>query len=164
MTSLSLSPSPLLRWQQHLCLMYVTLPRLLCQPGSTVRVWHHFLCRRVPVRGRFRHEWGNLCAILTVWLHLPRQILPCKSFLEQFEPSLCLPLCDNAASFHPSSPLSPSTLQLKEKFVTEDCSQSCECTSNGAVCQLNTCSNNYVCTIYDFKRDCFRGCVWSFFL
>ncbi|XP_028285469.1 zonadhesin, like isoform X2 [Parambassis ranga] len=46
---------------------------------------------------------------------------------------------------------------LKETFVTEDCSQTCECTSTGAVCQPKTCQNGYVCTIYDFKRDCYRA-------
>ncbi|KAJ0055940.1 hypothetical protein NL108_016698 [Boleophthalmus pectinirostris] len=46
---------------------------------------------------------------------------------------------------------------LKEKFVTEDCSQSCECTTTGAVCQTKTCPENHVCTIFDFKRDCFRA-------
>ncbi|TMS02031.1 Zonadhesin [Larimichthys crocea] len=46
---------------------------------------------------------------------------------------------------------------LKEKFVTEDCSQSCECMSTGAVCQPKTCQDNYVCTIYNFKRDCYRA-------
>ncbi|MED6259769.1 hypothetical protein ATANTOWER_030546, partial [Ataeniobius toweri] len=45
---------------------------------------------------------------------------------------------------------------LNEKFVTEDCSQSCECTSTGAVCQPKSCQEGYVCTIYDLKRDCFR--------
>lgn len=75
---LSLSPSPLLWCQQHLFRLYVTLPLLLCQPGSALRVWHHYLYGRVPVCRRFRHECGNLCAIHTVWLHLLRQILPCK--------------------------------------------------------------------------------------
>ncbi|GLD69776.1 zonadhesin-like isoform X1, partial [Lates japonicus] len=46
---------------------------------------------------------------------------------------------------------------LKEKFVTEDCSQLCECTSTGVVCQPKTCQDGYVCTIYDFKRDCYRA-------
>uniref|UniRef100_A0A3P9N5B4 VWFD domain-containing protein n=1 Tax=Poecilia reticulata TaxID=8081 RepID=A0A3P9N5B4_POERE len=46
---------------------------------------------------------------------------------------------------------------LKEKFVTEDCSQSCECTSRGAVCQPKSCQEGYVCTIFDLKRDCFKG-------
>ncbi|XP_051800201.1 zonadhesin, like [Acanthochromis polyacanthus] len=46
---------------------------------------------------------------------------------------------------------------LKEKFVTEDCSQSCECTSTGAVCQPKTCSDGDVCTIYNFKRDCYKA-------
>ncbi|KAM4564936.1 zonadhesin, like [Fundulus diaphanus] len=46
---------------------------------------------------------------------------------------------------------------LNEKFVTEDCSQSCECASTGAVCQPKSCQEGYVCTIYDFKRDCFRA-------
>ncbi|XP_073330761.1 zonadhesin, like [Pagrus major] len=46
---------------------------------------------------------------------------------------------------------------LKETFVTEDCSQSCECTSTGAVCQPKTCQDGYVCTIYNLKRDCYRA-------
>ncbi|XP_054457047.1 zonadhesin, like [Anoplopoma fimbria] len=46
---------------------------------------------------------------------------------------------------------------LKEKFVTEDCSQACECTSTGAVCQPKTCQGGFVCTIYDFKRDCYKA-------
>ncbi|XP_018526611.1 zonadhesin, like isoform X3 [Lates calcarifer] len=46
---------------------------------------------------------------------------------------------------------------LKEKFVTEDCSQLCECTSTGVVCQPKTCQDGYVCAIYDFKRDCYRA-------
>ncbi len=77
-TSLSFASSPLLWCQQHLFLLYVTMPLYLCWPGSTLRVWHHFLCGRVPVCCRLRHEWGNVCAIRTVWLHLPQQILPCK--------------------------------------------------------------------------------------
>ncbi|KAL4006244.1 lactase-phlorizin hydrolase [Sarotherodon galilaeus] len=46
---------------------------------------------------------------------------------------------------------------LKEKFVTEDCSQSCECSSTGAVCEPKTCQDGYVCTIYNFKRDCYKA-------
>ncbi|XP_029382830.1 zonadhesin, like [Echeneis naucrates] len=46
---------------------------------------------------------------------------------------------------------------LKETFVTEDCSQTCECTSTGAVCYPKICPNDYICTIYDFKRDCFKA-------
>uniref|UniRef100_A0A3B4UYF2 Zonadhesin, like n=1 Tax=Seriola dumerili TaxID=41447 RepID=A0A3B4UYF2_SERDU len=46
---------------------------------------------------------------------------------------------------------------LKETFVTEDCSQTCECTSTGAACRPKTCPDNYVCTIYDLKRDCYRA-------
>uniref|UniRef100_A0A3P9KZD7 Zonadhesin, like n=1 Tax=Oryzias latipes TaxID=8090 RepID=A0A3P9KZD7_ORYLA len=46
---------------------------------------------------------------------------------------------------------------LNENFVTEDCSQSCVSTSIGAVCQPKTCQAGYVCTIYDFRRDCYRG-------
>uniref|UniRef100_UPI0037E8B019 zonadhesin, like n=1 Tax=Semicossyphus pulcher TaxID=241346 RepID=UPI0037E8B019 len=45
---------------------------------------------------------------------------------------------------------------LKEKFVTEDCSQACECTATGAVCQPKSCQKGYICTIYEFKRDCYR--------
>ncbi|KAK5876154.1 hypothetical protein CesoFtcFv8_027151 [Champsocephalus esox] len=46
---------------------------------------------------------------------------------------------------------------LGERFVTEDCSETCECTSTGAVCQAKTCQGGYLCTIFDFKRDCFRA-------
>ncbi|KAF3836691.1 hypothetical protein F7725_004155 [Dissostichus mawsoni] len=46
---------------------------------------------------------------------------------------------------------------LGEKFVTEDCSETCECTSTGAVCQAKTCQGGYLCTIFDFKRDCYRA-------
>ncbi|XP_045921251.1 zonadhesin, like [Micropterus dolomieu] len=46
---------------------------------------------------------------------------------------------------------------LKEKFVTDDCSQSCECTSTGVVCQPKICQEGYICTVYNFKRDCFRA-------
>uniref|UniRef100_A0A668A5K6 Zonadhesin, like n=1 Tax=Myripristis murdjan TaxID=586833 RepID=A0A668A5K6_9TELE len=52
---------------------------------------------------------------------------------------------------------SRSVLQLNEKFVTEDCSESCECTTTGAVCQPKTCQSGFVCTVYNFKRDCYRG-------
>ncbi|XP_015254741.1 PREDICTED: zonadhesin-like [Cyprinodon variegatus] len=46
---------------------------------------------------------------------------------------------------------------LNEKFVTEDCSQSCECTKTGAVCQPKTCQKDQVCAIYDLRRDCFKS-------
>ncbi|PWA14817.1 hypothetical protein CCH79_00014482 [Gambusia affinis] len=46
---------------------------------------------------------------------------------------------------------------LNEKFVTEDCSQSCDCTSRGAVCQPKSCQEGYLCTIFDLKRDCFKA-------
>ncbi|XP_061525695.1 zonadhesin, like [Phycodurus eques] len=46
---------------------------------------------------------------------------------------------------------------LKETFVTEDCAQSCECTTTGAVCQANSCQDGYVCAIYDYRRDCHRA-------
>lgn len=66
---------------------------------------------------------------------------------------------DDMISSHPHSHL----LQLKEKFVTDDCSQSCECTSTGVVCQPKICQEGYICTVYNFKRDCFRGvCLWVF--
>ncbi|XP_056156221.1 zonadhesin, like [Lampris incognitus] len=46
---------------------------------------------------------------------------------------------------------------LKQKFVTEDCAQSCECTTTGAVCQPKACQAGYVCAVYDFKRDCYKA-------
>ncbi|KAG7464696.1 hypothetical protein MATL_G00168240 [Megalops atlanticus] len=45
---------------------------------------------------------------------------------------------------------------LKEKFVSEDCSQSCECTQTGAVCQPKTCPDTHVCTVYNLRRDCYK--------
>ncbi|XP_051755695.1 zonadhesin, like isoform X34 [Ctenopharyngodon idella] len=46
---------------------------------------------------------------------------------------------------------------LKETFVTEDCSQSCECTTTGAVCQTKSCRDNKICTVYETKRDCYEA-------
>ncbi|KAM6949505.1 IgGFc-binding protein-like [Aplochiton taeniatus] len=45
---------------------------------------------------------------------------------------------------------------LNERFVTEDCQQSCECTARGSVCQAKGCPTNQVCTIFQFKRDCYN--------
>ncbi|XP_061664711.1 zonadhesin, like isoform X2 [Syngnathoides biaculeatus] len=45
---------------------------------------------------------------------------------------------------------------LKETFVTEDCAQSCECTATGAVCRPKSCQDGFVCTVYDYRRDCHR--------
>ncbi|XP_074518433.1 zonadhesin, like [Halichoeres trimaculatus] len=45
---------------------------------------------------------------------------------------------------------------LGEKFVTEDCSEDCECTATGATCKPKGCEKGFVCTIYDFQRDCYR--------
>lgn len=76
--SLLFPSSPLLWCQQHLFLLYVILPCFLCGSGSTLWVWCRLLCGRMSVCCRLCHEWGNLCAIHTVWLQLPKQILPCK--------------------------------------------------------------------------------------
>ncbi|XP_048883722.1 IgGFc-binding protein-like [Brienomyrus brachyistius] len=46
---------------------------------------------------------------------------------------------------------------LNESFVTEDCTQSCRCTQTGAVCQPMSCPKQYICTIYDFVRDCYKA-------
>uniref|UniRef100_A0A1A8AZ45 EGF-like domain-containing protein n=1 Tax=Nothobranchius furzeri TaxID=105023 RepID=A0A1A8AZ45_NOTFU len=51
----------------------------------------------------------------------------------------------------------PHDTELNEKFVSEDCSQTCECTSTGSVCHPKTCQDGYICTIYDFKRDCYKA-------
>lgn len=45
--------------------------------------------------------------------------------------------------------------------MTEDCSESCKCTSTGTVCQTKSCAENYVCTVYNLKRDCHRGGTFS---
>ncbi|XP_051561427.1 zonadhesin, like [Myxocyprinus asiaticus] len=45
---------------------------------------------------------------------------------------------------------------LNETFVTDDCLQSCECTTTGAVCQLKGCGETEICTVFDTKRDCYR--------
>lgn len=52
-------------------------------------------------------------------------------------------------------------LQLLETFVTEDCSMTCQCTSTGVVCQTKSCAEDHECTIYDSKRDCFRGQLFA---
>ncbi|XP_053089075.1 zonadhesin, like isoform X2 [Pangasianodon hypophthalmus] len=44
---------------------------------------------------------------------------------------------------------------LNEPFVTEDCVQSCQCTTTGAVCQPKGCTDNQVCTIIDTILDCY---------
>ncbi|KAI4900182.1 hypothetical protein NFI96_023906, partial [Prochilodus magdalenae] len=46
---------------------------------------------------------------------------------------------------------------LTEKFVTEDCAQSCECTPVGAVCQPKGCASGEVCTVFETKRDCYKN-------
>ncbi|KAM4612410.1 zonadhesin, like [Polymixia lowei] len=46
---------------------------------------------------------------------------------------------------------------LNERFVTEDCAQSCECTATGAACQPKACQAGHVCAIYDLKRDCYKA-------
>ncbi|XDV18482.1 hypothetical protein PO909_024166, partial [Leuciscus waleckii] len=45
---------------------------------------------------------------------------------------------------------------LQEAFVKDDCSQSCECTTTGAVCQAKSCGDNEICTVYETKRDCYK--------
>ncbi|XP_034146574.1 zonadhesin, like isoform X2 [Esox lucius] len=45
---------------------------------------------------------------------------------------------------------------LNENFVTEDCTLSCVCTPLGAVCQPKACPDTHVCTVFEFKRDCYR--------
>lgn len=64
--------------------------------------------------------------------------------------ALCLTCCLNLNCLTVTS-------QLLETFVTEDCSKTCQCTSTGVVCQANMCQEDHECTIYDSKRDCFRG-------
>ncbi|XP_061920411.1 zonadhesin, like [Entelurus aequoreus] len=46
---------------------------------------------------------------------------------------------------------------LKETFVTEDCSQACTCTATGVVCLDKRCQEGYVCTVYNYKRDCHKA-------
>lgn len=158
---MSLPSSHVLPCQQQLLLLYVTLPRFLQQPGSSFRVRGLLLRGRVPVRRRFRLECWSLCAILPVWLHLLKQILPCKRHCGTGSiASVCATVRLNLSS--PFIPFLPSTMQLNEKFVTEDCSQSCECVSAGIVaCEPKTCPDNYNCTVYNMKRDCHKGvCLW----
>ncbi|KAM3590121.1 uncharacterized protein V6R79_004028 [Siganus canaliculatus] len=49
---------------------------------------------------------------------------------------------------------------LNEKFVTDNCTQSCECTSTGVACEPVSCQEGYVCTVFDFRFDCFRVAAW----
>ncbi|XP_028330836.1 zonadhesin, like isoform X2 [Gouania willdenowi] len=46
---------------------------------------------------------------------------------------------------------------LEEKFVTEDCSESCTCTVTGTVCQPKACTSGFVCAIFDYTRDCYKA-------
>uniref|UniRef100_A0A8C4S3B0 Zonadhesin n=1 Tax=Erpetoichthys calabaricus TaxID=27687 RepID=A0A8C4S3B0_ERPCA len=46
--------------------------------------------------------------------------------------------------------------QLNEKFVSEDCTQSCTCMDTGADCKLISCAAHEVCTVYNYTRGCFR--------
>ncbi|XP_028330841.1 zonadhesin-like isoform X5 [Gouania willdenowi] len=46
---------------------------------------------------------------------------------------------------------------LGEKFVTEDCSESCTCTVTGTVCQPKACTSGFVCAISDYTRDCYKA-------
>ncbi|KAG2468426.1 FCGBP protein, partial [Polypterus senegalus] len=46
---------------------------------------------------------------------------------------------------------------LNEKFVSEDCTQSCTCMDTGADCKLISCAAHEVCTVYNYTRGCFRG-------
>lgn len=163
-TIYSLTPSPLLWRQQHLFLLHVTLPCLLRWSVSTHWLWDHPLYGGMPVCPRLRHEWGHLRAVHPVWLHLPQQILPRKSSCATVTAANACHWFDDVIPCHPSSHPSICNLQLKEKFVTEDCSQSCECTTTGAVCQPKTCEDGYICTIFDLKRDCYRGVCLCFLL
>lgn len=81
------------------------------------------------------------------------------TFLNRYYPVSGLWLQNDCVSVWPCDDVDSflSILQLKEMFVNEDCSQSCECSSTGVVCQPKTCPENYVCTIYNFKRDCYKG-------
>ncbi|XP_051780732.1 zonadhesin, like [Erpetoichthys calabaricus] len=45
---------------------------------------------------------------------------------------------------------------LNEKFVSEDCTQSCTCMDTGADCKLISCAAHEVCTVYNYTRGCFR--------
>ncbi|CAF91217.1 unnamed protein product, partial [Tetraodon nigroviridis] len=66
-------------------------------------------------------------------------------------------LCGNYDGITRNEYMKPDGTVLKEKFVTEDCSESCECTTTGIVCQPKTCQENYVCTVYNLKRDFYKG-------
>ncbi|XP_063043702.1 zonadhesin, like [Engraulis encrasicolus] len=63
---------------------------------------------------------------------------------------VCVPYtdcgCDFLGRYYP----------LKERFVTEDCGQRCECTALGAVCQPEGCPDTDVCTIYNLTRGCYK--------
>ncbi|XP_069042968.1 zonadhesin, like [Lepisosteus oculatus] len=45
---------------------------------------------------------------------------------------------------------------LNEKFVSEDCSQSCQCTVTGAACEPKTCPVGHICTVYNDTRNCYK--------
>lgn len=61
----------------------------------------------------------------------------------------CVPFSQCGCSFH------NRYYPLNTFFVTEDCSQFCKCTSTGVECRDKGCSAGEICTIYDFRRDCY---------
>ncbi|KPP67350.1 zonadhesin-like [Scleropages formosus] len=44
----------------------------------------------------------------------------------------------------------------RQQLKCEDCSQNCQCTPTGAVCETKGCPDTHVCTIYNFTRDCYK--------
>ncbi|XP_041925418.1 zonadhesin, like [Alosa sapidissima] len=90
------------------------------------------------------------------------------AFPSECEQTECLEGCQCAAGFVLSGDACVPFTQcgctfldryypLGEKFVTEDCAQSCECTATGSVCQPKGCTANDVCVIYNQTRDCYKN-------
>lgn len=105
--SLALSPSPVLRCQQHLLPLHVTLPPLMRRLGGPLRVRGHLLHGGVPVCRGLRHERGGLRAVHTVWLQRPQQILHRERPSRVTAVCVCVSVCEDLFNT-PPPPSSPS--------------------------------------------------------
>lgn len=141
--------------QQHLLLLYDSMPGVLRRPCGSFGVRANRMCGGMSVRLWLCPERPRLCALQPVWMHLPRSLLCGEAF------DACNIL--QVKGFDVTNKtlhlliMLLWTLQLKETFVTDDCSLSCECTTTGAVCQAKSCGDNEICTVYETKRDCYKS-------
>lgn len=66
--------------QQHLLLLYDSMPGVLRRPGGSLWVWANTVCGGMSVRLWLCSERPRLCALQQVWMHLPRSLLSGEPF------------------------------------------------------------------------------------